>query len=537
MADWTDLIGPLLGTAGSVYASNQAANATTNAANAAAQAAQFRPVGVTTRFGKSGFQYDPATGQLIGAGYQVAPDVAAMREGLMGLAGTGISQAQGAQAQQAGITRAGQGLFNLGQSYIGQNPQQVAQNWLSQQQQLLAPGREQQLAQLTNQQQQQGRLGLAVGATSAGYTANQPQQQQQPMSSYPSMGNNFGGMQPFIGSMPPMGSPAAMPQMDGLAVMPQISQEMRDANAKASALTALQAPTNYGGAENMLEMMKSQQGGNTNNYGGPGGPAVMPQQGGNMVNTPSATPDFNSPYFAGFSAPMPQQGGGPVSAGPGAMPFGPNEGGLLPGQEQLGRGFDGTGGGMLPFSSNPSDGPYMPQPAIMPQQSSMMPAQQSQGLQATNPQMAAYYNAMAQQDAQLAANAQAYGNQQVQFGQGLMTGGLNLQGQGYGLQTQALAPYTNYMAGATNIENQGLNALTQGSGLGSSITAGSTAAANIQNQAAQQAAALQLQRNNAIVGGLTDPVSQLIGSLSGSTAARSANANAAINPYFQTIGY
>ena len=93
------------------------------------------------------------------------------------------------------------------------------------------------------------------------------------------------------------------------------------------------------------------------------------------------------------------------------------------------------------------------------------------------------------------------------------------------------------MAGAGNIENQGLNALTQGLGLGSSITAASTTAANIQNRAAQEAAQLQLQRNNAIVGGLTDPISQLIGGLTGSTAARSANANTAINPYFQSIGY
>lgn len=113
--DWTDLIAPVLGTAGSVYASNQAANATTNAANAAAQAAQFRPVGITTRFGKSGFQYDPMSGQLTGAGYQVAPDVAAMREGLMGLAGTGLGQAQAQQAAQQSINQAGQGLFNLGQ--------------------------------------------------------------------------------------------------------------------------------------------------------------------------------------------------------------------------------------------------------------------------------------------------------------------------------------------------------------------------------------------------------------------------------------
>jgi hypothetical protein len=158
----------------------------------------------------------------------------------------------------------------------------------------------------------------------------------------------------------------------------------------------------------------------------------------------------------------------------------------------------------------------------------------AQGLQAANPQMAAYYNALAQQDAQLAGQAQQAGQQQVQFGQGLMTGGLGLQNAGYGLQSSALAPYTNYVAGATGLENQGLNALTQGLGLGSSITAASTAAANIQNAAAQQAAQLQLARNNAIVGGLTDPVSQLIGGLTGG---RATNANTAINPYFQSIGY
>lgn len=333
MADWTDLIGPLLGTAGSVYASNQAANATTNAANAAAQAAQFRPVGVTTRFGKSGFNYDPTSGQLIGAGYQVAPDVAAAREGLMGMAGTALGQAQQIQAYQPNVNAQAAGLFNLGAQYVAQSPQAAAQQYMTQQQQLLAPGREQQLAQLTNQQQQQGRLGLATGATTEGYTAGAP------------------------------------------------------------------------------------------------------------------------------------------------------------------------------------------------------------GLQATNPQMAALYNARAQQDAQLAAQAQQAGQQQVQFGQGLMTGGLGLSGAGFNLQNQALAPYTNYAQGAVNLENLGLNALTQGTGLGSSITAGSTAAANIQNAAAQQAAALQMQRNNAVVGGLTDPISQLIGGLTGSTTAKNANYNAVVNPYFQTIGY
>ena len=171
--DYTSLLGPAVQGAAGLIGANASANNAQAAGAQAAQMSQFRPVGVTSRFGKSGFTYGP-NGQLMGAGYQVAPDIAAMRESLLGFAGGGLSQAQQAQAQQAGINTAGQGLFNLGQQYVGQSPQAVAQNYLAQQQGLLAPGREQQLAQLTNQQQQQGRLGLATGATSTGYTAGSP---------------------------------------------------------------------------------------------------------------------------------------------------------------------------------------------------------------------------------------------------------------------------------------------------------------------------------------------------------------------------
>lgn len=333
--DWTSLLGGLassaVGAIGTNYAANQAANAATQSAQQAAQMAQFRPVGITTRFGKSGYNYDPTTGQLIGAGYQVAPDVAAAREGLMGMAGTALGQAQQIQAYQPNVNAQAAGLFNLGAQYVAQSPQDVAQQYMAQQQQLLAPGREQQLAQLTNQEQQRGRLGLATGATSAGYT---------------------------------------------------------------------------------------------------------------------------------------------------------------------------TG---------------------------------ASGLAATNPTIAAAMNARAQQDAQLAANAQTFGNQQVQFGQGLMTGGLNLAGQGFNLQNAALTPYTNYAQGAVNLENLGQNALTQGNALGSN------AAAQAQ-QAAQMYMAGQTTANNAqraalqsTVGGLTDPISQLIGNLSGYTTPANANANAVINPYFTPL--
>ena len=138
--DYTSLLGNLaagaVGSIGTNYAANQAANAATTSAQQAAQMAQFRPIGVTTRFGKSGFQYDPTTGQLTGAGYQVAPDVAAAREGLMGMAGTGLSQAQQIQAYQPNVNAQAAGLFNLGAGYLAQNPQAVAQNYMNQQQQL-----------------------------------------------------------------------------------------------------------------------------------------------------------------------------------------------------------------------------------------------------------------------------------------------------------------------------------------------------------------------------------------------------------------
>jgi hypothetical protein len=200
-------------------------------------------------------------------------------------------------------------LFNVGQQYLAETPQQAAQNWMAQQQQLLAPGREQQLAQLTNQQQQLGRLGLATGATQAGYTA-----------------------------------------------------------------------------------------------------------------------------------------GGP-------------------------------------------------------------------GLQASNPRMAAYYNALAQQDAQLAAQAQQQGLEQQRVAQGLLGGALNVQNLGYTTQANALNPFTTSFSGAGTIEGSALNALTQGNALGNSSTAAAQQAALINAQAQQAAAQQQNALRTNAVSALSDPIAALIGSL------------------------
>jgi hypothetical protein len=140
------------------------AAAQTEAARIAAEESRFRPVGITTRFGQSQFQTDPQ-GRVSGASYTLDPQLAAMQDRFLGLAGGGLSQAEGAQQQFAPLGQAAQGLFGLGQQYLAQSPQEAAQQYMAGQQNLLAPSRERQFAQLQNQLFQTGRGGLSVGAT------------------------------------------------------------------------------------------------------------------------------------------------------------------------------------------------------------------------------------------------------------------------------------------------------------------------------------------------------------------------------------
>lgn len=145
----------LLGSSMQAGAASDAAAANVEAARIAAEAQKFRPVGVTTRFGTSNFQTD-ANGNVIGAGYNVAPDIAAMRDRLFSQAGgQGFQTAEQAQAAQ-------QGLFNLGNQYLAQSPEAAAQQWMASQQALLAPSREQSLAQLRTGLFNSGREGLSI---------------------------------------------------------------------------------------------------------------------------------------------------------------------------------------------------------------------------------------------------------------------------------------------------------------------------------------------------------------------------------------
>ena len=172
-----------LGLAGSYLnakAANDAAStqaeAQIRAAQIAADAAKFRPVGVTTNFGSSQFNYD-TNGNLAQAGYNLSPQLQAQQNQIMGASGGLLNQYTGAQAATAGMDTAAQRAMTLGNQYLATDPQAQAAKYLADQQGLLAPGRAQDFAALQAQNAAQGRSGFAMGGGVNGQMAANPEMQ------------------------------------------------------------------------------------------------------------------------------------------------------------------------------------------------------------------------------------------------------------------------------------------------------------------------------------------------------------------------
>jgi len=159
-----NIVGGVMAGNAAKSAANTSAQAQLESARIAADAAKFRPVGVTTRFGASQFEMSPE-GYLQSAGYTVSPELQQYQDQLRALSQQQIQQGMMAPQQYAPLQGAATGLFNLGQQYLAQTPEQAAQKYMEQQQNLLAPTRERQYAQLQNQLFQTGRGGLSVGGT------------------------------------------------------------------------------------------------------------------------------------------------------------------------------------------------------------------------------------------------------------------------------------------------------------------------------------------------------------------------------------
>ena len=146
-------------------AAQTAANAQLEAARLGAEASRFRPVGITESWaGEPKYTYD-AQGNVTSVALGISPELRGYQQALSGLTSQQLQQGLMSPQQYAPLTGAATGLFNLGKQYLAQSPEQAAQQYMAKQQELLAPSRERQFAQLQNQLYQTGRGGLSVGAT------------------------------------------------------------------------------------------------------------------------------------------------------------------------------------------------------------------------------------------------------------------------------------------------------------------------------------------------------------------------------------
>jgi hypothetical protein len=107
---------------------------------------------------------------------------------------------------------------------------------------------------------------------------------------------------------------------------------------------------------------------------------------------------------------------------------------------------------------------------------------QGGNLMNTNPEMAAYYNALAQSNLQLSANADQAAKQNITYGGGLMTQGAGLQNAYYMGQTGAYAPFTTAMDTSTGLESLAQQPMTLGTQIGAKTTASTAQAGNLLSQ-------------------------------------------------------
>ena len=143
-------------------AARTGADAQLAAARIAAEEQRFRPVGMSTRFGTSQFEFGPE-GRLSGASYTASPEIQALQDRLSALYGTSLGQAEQAQALGAPLGMAGQGLFGLGSQYLATSPEQARQQYMAEQYALLDPVRQQEEQRLGASVFGRGRAGINIG--------------------------------------------------------------------------------------------------------------------------------------------------------------------------------------------------------------------------------------------------------------------------------------------------------------------------------------------------------------------------------------
>jgi hypothetical protein len=120
---------------------------------------------------------------------------------------------------------------------------------------------------------------------------------------------------------------------------------------------------------------------------------------------------------------------------------------------------------------------------------------QGGNLMATSPELAAYYNSLAQQDLVLAAQADEEARRRIAFGSGLFDTGAGLQGKYYAGQTAAYQPFATAMDTSKLLESYAAQPLYAGIDIGAKTTASQAEAGRLLSSGITGAAATMLPSN------------------------------------------
>ena len=104
---------------------------------------------------------------------------------------------------------------------------------------------------------------------------------------------------------------------------------------------------------------------------------------------------------------------------------------------------------------------------------------QGGNLMATNPEMAAYYNSIAQSNLALSAQADQEARNRITYGAGLFDTGANLQNRFYSGQTAAYAPFATAMDTTTGLESIAQQPMNLGTSIGAKTTASTAEAGRL----------------------------------------------------------
>ena len=127
----------------------------------------------------------------------------------------------------------------------------------------------------------------------------------------------------------------------------------------------------------------------------------------------------------------------------------------------------------------------------------------SQGgnLMNTNPEMAAYYNSLAQQDLVLAAQADQEARNRITYGAGLFDTGAGLQGKYYAGQTAAYSPFTTAMDTSSGLERLAQQPLDLSTAIGQKVSTANANVGSLTGQGIMNAASTMAPANAYSVGG------------------------------------